>query len=735
MAKLPTAEELGQVKVADTRAAEPDFRATRDAAARITHIASTSGQGAEALGRGIAQLGHGISAGLEARQAADDKLNGALATASFSSSILNLNDEVSKTTDTAKLRDEFPAKYNAAMETAASYLPEQQKKLFMAMHGDDLTRGLLHVGTQVNKLEGDQQQADAYENVIHLRNANLKTDDPNAHAKAIHDMGTIYDALAEKGYITREVAAQRKDIWARDFAVAWVGGKPPAERLAILRATLGEAVGQEQDTTGKQPPGGSARARQGDFSAYQNAIKAIESHGSGGYNALGPRTASGDRAYGAYQVMGANIPPWTREALGYSLTPEQFRANPEAQDAVFNHQFGKYIQQYGTPQDAASVWFTGRPVSAAAGAAHDITGTTGNQYVSLFNRHLADQGVDGGSAHVDTRLSSLIPPDDLMKMVHRAESELSRQTHEQTIAANNEKATVNRLMADDNSSIMATGQEVPQLTSGRVEASLGPNGRVEFEQNRINAHDYYAQMNGIEQVSAGEMQARVASLAPQDGQIGFKERAKMQKTAQKIIDTLIEDRFDDPAASANKLPFVKASAREASLDRPWSYTPLVRARMAAQEQLGIPEELRIPITKAEANQLLGIIQQAPPQDKLKAIQSVVETVNGAYAEHATKALGFMLRAYHGNEELRAQAGIMLQKIASGQPLGLDDARQFDDVSTRAAADAVTEKTQGTFPLPHNEDMEMLRSDPAKYSPYFDDVFGPGTAATALGIGR
>jgi hypothetical protein len=59
-----------------------------------------------------------------------------------------------------------------------------------------------------------------------------------------------------------------------------------------------------------------------DLINYANAIKRIES--SGNYGALGPATRNGDRAYGAYQVMGNNIPDWTKQHYGQALTPQQF---------------------------------------------------------------------------------------------------------------------------------------------------------------------------------------------------------------------------------------------------------------------------------------------------------------------------------------------------------------------------------------------------------------------------
>jgi hypothetical protein len=124
-----------------------------------------------------------------------------------------------------------------------------------------------------------------------------------------------------------------------------------------------------------------------DLNQYANAIASIESAGSGDYQAVGPRTGKGNRAYGRYQVMDFNIGPWTEKYLGQRLTPEQFLANPNAQDAVFQGEFGSYVDRFGNPQDAASAWFTGRPLSEGAGRS-DILGTTGAGYVQKFNAAL-----------------------------------------------------------------------------------------------------------------------------------------------------------------------------------------------------------------------------------------------------------------------------------------------------------------------------------------------------------
>jgi phage-related minor tail protein len=127
----------------------------------------------------------------------------------------------------------------------------------------------------------------------------------------------------------------------------------------------------------------------GNIGTFAKAIKSIESGGD--YSALGPITKSGDRAYGAYQVMGANIPSWTKGALGSSMSPSQFLGSQSAQDAVFSKYFGASLSKFGNPQDAASVWFTGRPMATGSGAT-DILGTSGAGYVAKFNAQLGSLG-------------------------------------------------------------------------------------------------------------------------------------------------------------------------------------------------------------------------------------------------------------------------------------------------------------------------------------------------------
>jgi hypothetical protein len=141
-----------------------------------------------------------------------------------------------------------------------------------------------------------------------------------------------------------------------------------------------------------------------DASAYAAPIAGGETSATDptAYSRLGPvigpgHSLAGDRAYGKFQVMGSNVGPWTKEILGQEMTPEEFLANPQAQEAVFKGKFGQYVQQTGDPKAAAAMWFSGSPNTQSA--SRDQLGTSVPSYVSGFARRLGDPPAQpGGSA-------------------------------------------------------------------------------------------------------------------------------------------------------------------------------------------------------------------------------------------------------------------------------------------------------------------------------------------------
>jgi hypothetical protein len=127
---------------------------------------------------------------------------------------------------------------------------------------------------------------------------------------------------------------------------------------------------------------------------YRDAIARIESGGN--YGAVGPRTKSGDRAFGRYQMMGNNIPAWSKQVLGRSVSIDEFMKDPKLQDQIFDGIFGGYVNKYGL-ENAAQAWFGG-PGSIGKGGRKDQLGTSVNSYGKQF---MANLGVDTPETNKD----------------------------------------------------------------------------------------------------------------------------------------------------------------------------------------------------------------------------------------------------------------------------------------------------------------------------------------------
>lgn len=146
-----------------------------------------------------------------------------------------------------------------------------------------------------------------------------------------------------------------------------------------------------------------------DLRPHREAIAKIESGGD--YRKLGPVTKKGDRALGKYQVMAANLPAWSKEALGRVVTPKEFLASPELQDKVFDHKFGQYLAETN-PADAASMWFTGKPLAEGA-TKKDQLGTSGkgyvDQYLAGLEKEVSGEVSTGPEADLESGLKEYFP--------------------------------------------------------------------------------------------------------------------------------------------------------------------------------------------------------------------------------------------------------------------------------------------------------------------------------------
>lgn len=110
------------------------------------------------------------------------------------------------------------------------------------------------------------------------------------------------------------------------------------------------------------PNGVALSLGEGNVKKFRNAIITQESQGS--YTVVNQDSG----AIGIGQVMPENVGPWTLRYLGVEMTPEEFRYNPGAQDAVLNGRFNDMFEDQRAAgyqgeeliRRAAAVWYSGQ---------------------------------------------------------------------------------------------------------------------------------------------------------------------------------------------------------------------------------------------------------------------------------------------------------------------------------------------------------------------------------------
>ncbi|MBW8732536.1 MAG: transglycosylase SLT domain-containing protein, partial [Terrabacter sp.] len=132
-------------------------------------------------------------------------------------------------------------------------------------------------------------------------------------------------------------------------------------------------------------------------------ISAQESGGN--YSAVN----KGSGALGKYQVMPANVPGWSRQVLGYSITASQFLHSPSLQEKIVSGILHGYFNKYGA-RGAAAAWYAGP-------GNHDLDMSTKSQYggpsiKSYVDSVLKHAGASSGGSSTSSYSSSAVKAAD-----------------------------------------------------------------------------------------------------------------------------------------------------------------------------------------------------------------------------------------------------------------------------------------------------------------------------------
>ncbi len=162
-------------------------------------------------------------------------------------------------------------------------------------------------------------------------------------------------------------------------------------QMAAWMQALEEQKMEDMPDPGTREPTSKIDFDEGMVEFALGALGDVESLGSGGYQALGPIIQKGmykgQRSYGRYAVVEANIGPWTKKHYGKELTADQFLQNDQAQDVVAENELMGNWEKYGSIEDAVSVWFTGRPFSQATAEGAADQNITAVEYLGRWRKY------------------------------------------------------------------------------------------------------------------------------------------------------------------------------------------------------------------------------------------------------------------------------------------------------------------------------------------------------------
>lgn len=313
----------------------------------------------------------------------------------------------------------------------------------------------------------------------------------------------------------------------------------------------------------------------------------------------------------------------------------------------------------------------------------------------------------------------------------------ARQLANENIAARRlEAARLEQLVRDDIASISATGKGIDpaQLDPATVEAVLGPVKLDDWRSDRAIAESTWQATADMPILTPLEIEERLQQLAPQPGEPGFEQKARVFDAATKKAREVLKQRSDDPAKAAqDAFPEVAALAENATIDNPEAMQALLSARLQAQAALGVDELGRAPLTNDEARNLArAVTSQVDPSGQAKAMMELVDQVSAAYGPHADAVLTQVLQQRGMDREMAAYGAQLFRRTNAGERPSEADKRQGSVLNETAAAEgAMRPRATEVYPLPNYRQQQMLLSNP-ELAPQFDEKFGPGASARVLG---
>lgn len=704
MAKLPSAEALGGLP----SAASGRQISSIDGSA-IGQGMQTMAQGMRALAEGQAAEGRGYAAmGREVGQAfnelAQEQRKKELLSENQIESQrtierLKLEDAISKENDPsriAELRSGFAKLDN---DFAAKIPDPVRRQQTLGKWNVQTAESDIRAGSRFKILSDERTRFDADNQIETQRRLALGSKDPAVRNEAIRSVNEQFDRLHSAGVIrSPQELAQRKRMFADSYSWDRFNQLPSTERL---EAATPVAVGERSKTAFEffKRKGWSTEQAAGIVgnliheSMGLNTSARAKGDGSDGTDSVGLAQWNSDRARNLQTFAASKGKDW--RDFGTQLEFVDYELN------IAERKAGEKLRTAATPRDAAAAFaeYFLRPAGSGTGSADNIHG-----WKNRYRHSEAVASQFGGMKFEQTeadKMFSLMPAERQVQAREAAQRDYIRENQALQRQNREMQTEIKRGIADDLASIESTGKELTGLSKDKVASVIGESGANDWLASRERSRRTYTALNGIETLSEGEVEQRLKTLEPTPGAPGYAEDMETYKKAETKAKKFLDARRADPALAVDAFDAVrnvKAAAEyegdgERRSIKPESAQAVVRARLAAQSQLGIVEPMAV--TRSEARTIARQLRYIGDDD-VKGMERFARQLRDTYGDYADEVLVSSLQLENVNRDLAVLANDVINRISVGKMPSIATARQMEAATE---SQVMTDAMNGGAPKP------------------------------------
>jgi len=251
-------------------------------------------------------------------------------------------------------------------------------------------------------------------------------------------------------------------------------------------------------------------------------------------------------------------------------------------------------------------------------------------------------------------------------------------------------ALFNRRVQDTTTEALATGAVQQPVTENDFVQHRKPGEGIDDARDRYQSY-------------LADMRAMVEAVRPAPDSPGGMTRAvQRQAFLQKSMEEIEKQRREDPAGAVQEIARRHASDAPVRSEQARDYRSVANASLAAQAELGIPAEYRSPIPKSMALQMAAPLWHALPGQEADTAQAVAERFEKMFGQDWPEAITYAMATHSENQAIKQDVANVIRRVLKGQPISRTEARQADQQSEVASAEAAVNAGLPPRPRPASQ---------------------------------